>query len=69
MTQQSPRKAGSAGTVGNRPSEHNSLDRLQDLEICERLAAIVDELKVTDADVDVPLTLARGLLEDIEAAL
>ena len=39
------------------------------LELRERLAAIVDELRILDADqVDVPLTLAESLLEDIEAA-
>lgn len=35
------------------------------LELRERLAAIVDELRLLDADeADVPLALAEGLLED-----
>lgn len=39
------------------------------LEIRERLAAIVDELDRLDADVDVPRTLAEGLLEELDELL
>lgn len=39
------------------------------LEIRERLQATIDELDRAAADVDVPRTLAAGLLEDIESAL
>lgn len=40
------------------------------LELRERLAAIVDELDLLDADdADVPRTIALGLLEDVEHAV
>jgi hypothetical protein len=39
------------------------------LDLRERLAAIVDELDVVDADVDVPRTIAEGLLEDVDSLL
>lgn len=39
------------------------------LELRERLAAIVDELDRLDADVDVPRTLAEGLLEELDELL
>lgn len=42
---------------------------LQAIQIRERVAAIVDELRVLDGhDVDLPLTLAEGLPEEIEVA-
>ena len=51
-------------------SKGNTLEGVQAfvdrLELLERLAAIVDELDVLDADTDVPRTLALGLLEDVE---
>jgi transposase len=37
------------------------------LELRERLQAICSEIEHLDADVDVPLTLAQGLLEDVDA--
>jgi hypothetical protein len=39
------------------------------LEFVARLQAMVDELELLDADVDVPHTIAEGLLEDLEAEL
>ena len=39
------------------------------LELRERLAAIVDEISLLDADTDVAHTLAVGLLEDVEHAV
>lgn len=39
------------------------------LEIRDRLQAIIDELDRLDADVDVPRTLAEGLLEEIDETL
>ncbi len=54
-------------------SKGNTLEGVQAfvdrLELLERLAAIVDELDVLDADTDVPRTLALGLLEDVEREL
>ena len=71
MTQQSPHAAGSAATPGRRRPERNTqLGQLvRALALRERLAAIVDELHLVDADVDVPRTLAEGLLEDVEREL
>ena len=57
----------SVATRGDRPPPSSSADRL---ELGARLAAIVDELRLLDADDrDVPLTLAEGLLEDVEREL
>lgn len=71
MRHRSPHSEGSAGAVGSRPPEFTATD-LTDwaatLDLVARLQAIVDELEILDADVDVPVTLARGLLEDVEAA-
>lgn len=54
-------------------SKGNTLEGVQAfvdrLELLERLAAIVDELDVLDADTDVPRTIALGLLEDVEREL
>ena len=69
MNHEARQQAGSAGKAGTRPLESSATDRLHSLQIRERLAAIVDELRLLDAeDVDVPLTLPEGLLEDVEAA-
>jgi hypothetical protein len=39
-------------------------------ELAARLQAVVDELRLLDADaVDVPLALAEGLLEELERSL
>jgi hypothetical protein len=40
---------------------------IEQIEVIERLRAVIDELELLDADIDVPHTLALGLLEDIEA--
>ena len=65
MRHRSPHTAGSARTVGNWPPERSEYrGRSVDLELVPRLQAIVDELRLLDADhVDVPLTLAESLLE------
>lgn len=56
-------------TPGGRHSKRNPRCGCHALDWHERLAAIVAELRLLDADqVDVPLTLAEGLLEDVEAA-
>jgi hypothetical protein len=41
----------------------------EQIELRERLAAIVDELELLDADTDVPRTIAAGLLEDLDRLL
>ena len=56
-------------TPGGRHSKRNPRCGCHALELRERLAAILAELRRLDADhVDVPLTLVEGLLEDVEAA-
>jgi len=42
---------------------------VQELELRERLAAIVDELTTPDVDETMPLTLTDGLLEDLDRLL
>ena len=44
-------------------------DLIGRLELRERLAALVDELHVADGDLDVPTTLAEGLLEELDRLL
>lgn len=44
-------------------------DLVERLELRERLAAILAEIDVLEADTDVPRTLALGLLEDVEREL
>jgi hypothetical protein len=45
-------------------------DWFERLDLLGRLRALVDELERLDADdVDVPLTIAVGLLEELEAEL
>ncbi len=48
MTQQSPHAAGSAATPGRRRPELSTPEGLQAFELRERLAAIVDELRLLD---------------------
>lgn len=44
-------------------------DLVQRLELRERPQAIVDELDLVDADVDVPRCIAAGALEELDAML
>ena len=73
MRHRSPHSEGSAGAVGSTPPESTATDLTDwaaSLDLVPRLQAIVDELRLLDADdVDSPLTLSEGLLEDVEAAL
>ena len=72
MNDVSPAGRGSRRRPGGMHNEGSGDPRttLHRLEVQARLAAIVDELRLLDTDrMDVPLTLAEGLLEDIEAAL
>ena len=71
MRHRSPHSEGSAGTAGSRSTGERSpdTDRDDDLELVPRLQAILDEIDVLDADVDVVRTLTLGLLEDVEAAV
>ena len=51
-------------------AQTTAVDLADRLELRERLAAIVDELGMLDADlVDVPRTLAEGLLEEFDQSL
>jgi hypothetical protein len=71
MRHRSPHTEGSAGAVGSRPPESIAsylTEWAASLDLVPRLQAIVDELDLLDADVDVPRTLAAGLLEDLEGA-
>lgn len=64
MTTKRPAEARREESPGGLP-KRTPRDRL---DLVPRLQVIVDELRLLDADdVDVPLTLAEGLLEDIEA--
>ena len=77
MNAKRPAEARREETPGGRLSKRShsrrqtpALEFADRLELRERLAAIVDELRLLDADDrDVPLTLAEGLLEDVEREL
>jgi hypothetical protein len=77
MTQPSAHTERSEKTSGRRLDERSNPGRtaltarelVDRLEIRERLSAVLSELDLLDADVDVPRTIAEGLLEEIVAAV
>ena len=69
MNEQSPHTAGSAGTLGKRPSERSSLgwaevDRV--LEVRSRLVVALDLIE--SGDVRMAETCLLQLLDDLDAA-
>ncbi len=66
--QRSPGRQSDDPDLDDGPLTAHELDEA--LELHDRLVVIALELDLLDADlVDVPLTLVRGLIEEIEAAL
>lgn len=64
------RREESPGGLPERSRETGCREAILRLELVPRLQAIVDELRLLDADtVDVPYILALGLLDDVEGAL
>jgi hypothetical protein len=70
MNDRDPRKAGPVSSVGSGLYEVTPPSGwAARLDLVPRLQAIVDELDLLDADVDVPRTIAAALLEDVELAV
>jgi hypothetical protein len=71
MNEQSPHRAGSAGSVGNKLTEPSTPEGLQAelrWDVSGRVHAALQELDVRPVDWDVVDTLLRGAVEAIDAA-
>lgn len=52
----------------DRSSRRGTRGLIDRLELLPRLSALLDEIELLDADVDVPRTLAEGLYDDVAEA-